>query len=152
MPTLKTQFAADTARKLRASMTDAERRLWYHLRDRRLLGHKFVRQQPVGPYIADFACREANLIVELDGGQHAISSAQDARRTAVLGEHGYCVLRFWSNDVLENTAGVLHTISEHLNKAPSPGLRFAPADLSPEARGTRGITAATEKTRSARQV
>ncbi|MGN6102888.1 MAG: DUF559 domain-containing protein, partial [Devosia sp.] len=59
MPPLKTLVAADTARKLRARMTDAERRLWYHLRDRRLLGHKFVRQQPVGPYIADFACREA---------------------------------------------------------------------------------------------
>ena len=115
-------------------MTDAERQLWSRLRDRRLLGYKFVRQAPVGPYIADFACREADLIIELDGGQHA-SSATDERRTCTLAEHGYRVLRFWNNDVLQNTDGVLRTIADQLMKAPSPGLRFANADLSPKGRG-----------------
>ena len=115
-------------------MTDAERRLWSRLRDRQLLGFKFVRQQPVGRYIADFACREANLIVELDGGQHAGSST-DAQRTAAIAEHGYDVIRFWNSDVLTNLEGTLQVISERLNKAPSPGLRFAKSDLSPEGRG-----------------
>jgi very-short-patch-repair endonuclease len=129
MSALKTRFAASAAKKLRTNSTDAERKLWHHLRDRRLLGHKFVRQQPVGPLIADFACREADLIVELDGGQHARAIAQDADRTAALAEYGYVVLRFWNNDVLTNT--VLQTIAGHLAKAPSPGLRYAKPDLSP---------------------
>ena len=131
MSVLKTRFAATAAKKLRANSTDAERKLWYHLRDRRLLGFKFVRQQPIGPYIADFACRDADLIIELDGGQHADAIGRDQRRTAVLAEYGYFVLRFWNNDVLNNTEGVLQTIAAYLAKAPSPGLRFAKPDLSP---------------------
>ena len=106
MSVLKTRFAATAAKKLRANSTDAERKLWYHLRDRRLLGFKFVRQQPIGPYIADFACRDADLIIELDGGQHADAIGRDQRRTAVLAEYGYFVLRFWNNDILTNTDGV----------------------------------------------
>lgn len=133
MSELKAKFK-DRARSLRQNSTDAEQRLWYYLRDRRLLGYKFVRQQPVASYIADFACREADLIVELDGGQHA-ESAYDAERTRVLAEHGYAVLRFWNNDVLVNTDGVLSEIVGYLKKAPSPGLRFAKPDLSPAGRG-----------------
>jgi very-short-patch-repair endonuclease len=135
MSTLKTRFAAQAAKKLRTNSTNAERKLWYHLRERRLLGFKFVRQQPIGPYIVDFACRDADLIVELDGGQHNSASTYDDRRTAALAEHGYAVLRFWNNDALNNTEGVLQTIMEHLAKAPSPGLRFAKPDLSPKERG-----------------
>ena len=138
MSILKTRFAAQSAKRLRLNLTDAERKLWSRLRDRRLLGFKFVRQQPVESYIADFACREADLIIELDGGQHS-ESAQDVRRSAVLAEHGYRVIRFWNSDVLNNLDGVLQTVAERLQKAPSPGLRFAKSDLSPEGRGEVGL-------------
>jgi len=134
MTTLKTRFAASSAKRLRASMTDAERKLWFRIRNRQLLGFKFVRQHPVGPYIADFACREADLIVELDGSQHA-ESHQDEIRTRALNAHGYDVMRFWNTDVLTNLDGVLETLAERLEKAPSPGLRYAKSDLSPEGRG-----------------
>lgn len=118
-------------------MTDAERKLWSHIRDRQLLGCKFVRQLPVGPFIADFACREADLIIELDGGQHA-DNASDEQRTQVLAQHGYAVIRFWNGDILTNIDGVLEAIAGYLAKAPSPGLRFAKPDLSPEGRGEEG--------------
>jgi len=131
MNELKAKFV-NQARSLRQNSTDAEHKLWYHLRDRRLLGLKFVRQQQVGRYIADFACRDGNLVIELDGGQHSSSTAYDAERTATLVLHGYAVLRFWNNDVLGNIDGVLRVIAEHLAKAPSPGLRFAKSDLSPK--------------------
>ena len=100
------------ARKLRRSSTDAENRLWRHLRSRRLEDAKFVRQFPIGPYIADFACRDAHLVIELDGGQH--SEPVDAPRTAIIEAHGYRVLRFWNNDVLQNTHGVLEVIRQEL--------------------------------------
>ena len=111
----------DFARGLRRRQTDAERRLWARLRDRRLLGAKFTRQMPIGPYIADFCCREMKLIVELDGGQHAARVAHDAGRTAFLQALGYRVLRFWDNEALANTNGVLQRIAEALSSTrPSP--------------------------------
>lgn len=119
MSVLNTRFAAQSAETLRQNSTDAEPKLWSKLRDRQLLGFKFVRQQPIGPYVADFACREADLIIELDGGQHT-DSATDVARTEALGQHGYQVIRFWNNDVLTNLEGVLQVIAEHLNKAPFP--------------------------------
>jgi len=125
------------ARDLRTNHTDAEQRLWSRLRGRQLDGHKFVRQLPVGPYFADFACRERDLIVEIDGGQHA-GSAADARRTAALAAHGYRVIRFWNHEVLSNLDGVLFTLAEAV-KAPSPGLRFAKSDLSPQGEVKNGI-------------
>ncbi len=137
MTNLKTRFAATSAKRLRTEMTDAERLLWSRLRNRGLMGFKFVRQQPIGPFIADFACRQADLIVELDGGQHA-GSTDDIRRTRVLAEHGYDVIRFWNNEILSNLEGVLQVLSERLAKAPSPGLRFAKPDLSPKGRGETG--------------
>ncbi|MEG3789911.1 endonuclease domain-containing protein [Lysobacter sp. CCNWLW3] len=97
------------ARHLRRSMTDAELRLWFHLRNRALMGCKFRRQHPIGPYIADFACIERGLIVETDGGQHADSGA-DRVRTRFLAFRGYRVLRFWNNDVLARTDAVLEQI------------------------------------------
>jgi len=141
--TLKTKFAARAAKTLRTNSTDAERRLWLRLRDRRLLGFKFVRQEPIGPYIADFACREADLVIELDGGQHGddATAARDEQRSSAIAGHGYRVLRFWNNDVLRNTDGVLTEIAAHLTRAPSPGLRFAKADLSPEGE----VVTATER-------
>jgi len=100
-------------RKLRGQLTDAERKLWYALRDRRLDGFKFVRQEAIGPYIVDFACREKNLIIEVDGGQHA-DNARDVRRDAHLARECYRVMRFWNNDVLANREGVLLTILDAL--------------------------------------
>jgi very-short-patch-repair endonuclease len=97
------------ARRLRRSSTDAERRMWSALRDRRLLRYKFRRQHPVGGFIVDFACTEYLLVIEIDGGQHA-DNAVDARRTALLERQGWTVIRFWSNDVLGNTNGVVETI------------------------------------------
>ncbi len=105
------------ARPLRRAMTDAERKLWHALRNRQLASHKFRRQTTIGPYVADFACIAALLVVELDGGQHA-QSATDAARTAYLEAHGWRVLRFWNHDVLANLAGVLETITVALGLGP----------------------------------
>jgi len=90
-------------------MTEAEAGLWSRLRDHRLDGWSFRRQHPIPPYFADFACVEANLIVEVDGGQHA-ESKSDMVRDRNLVERGWRVLRFWNNDVLGNTDGVLQQI------------------------------------------
>jgi very-short-patch-repair endonuclease len=115
----------DYARSLRHRQTDAERRLWARLRDRRLQGAKFARQVPIGAYVVDFCCRELKVIVELDGGQHAVQARADAERTALLEALGYRVLRFWNNDALGNTDGVLQRIAQALAAArasprPSP--------------------------------
>jgi very-short-patch-repair endonuclease len=101
------------ARRLRRDSTDAERKLWYRLRGRSIPGFKFVRQEPIGPYVADFICRERRLIVEVDGRQHA-GSQRDLMRDRWLAEHGYRLLRFWNNDVMANIDGVLETIAEAL--------------------------------------
>ena len=103
-------------RRLRSTQTDAERKLWFALRDRRLGGFKFVRQEAIGPFIVDFACRERRLVVEVDGGQHA-ESAKDAARDAYLARENYRVIRFWNNDVLTNREGVLYTILDSLNRS-----------------------------------
>jgi very-short-patch-repair endonuclease len=108
------------ARILRSHMTDAENRLWYHLRDRRLGGFKFVRQLPVAGYYADFVCREAMLIVEADGGQHS-GSAHDVRRKTMLEAAGYRIIRFWNADILKDTAAVLEQILSDLQSRISKG-------------------------------
>ncbi|HWG81269.1 MAG TPA: endonuclease domain-containing protein [Stellaceae bacterium] len=100
---------ARNTRELRQNATDAERRLWAVLRDRRLAGYKFRRQHPIGPYIVDFACTKYHLIIEADGGQHNESTA-DLRRTAWLQQQGWRVIRFWNNDILANTEGVLNAV------------------------------------------
>ena len=104
---------------MRGAPTDAELRLWRLLRDRRLSGFKFRRQVPVGPYIVDFLCVGAKLIVEADGSQHA-ESLRDKARDAYLASQGWKVLRFWNNEVLQNREGVLETIFEHV-ATPSSG-------------------------------
>jgi very-short-patch-repair endonuclease len=113
----------ERVRALRVTMTDAERRLWHALRDRRLSGYKFRRQRPIGPFIVDFICIARRLIVEADGGQHA-DSEYDRRRTAWLEACGWQVIRFWNNDILQNTEGVQQMILEAL-EAPSPSRSFA---------------------------
>src|SRR5437899_12368348 len=97
------------ARGLRQSSTDVERRMWSALRDRRLLRYKFRRQHPIGEFIVDFACTEHGLVIEVDGGQHG-DNAMDASRTALLEGQGWKVIRFWNNDVLGNTNGVIEAI------------------------------------------
>jgi very-short-patch-repair endonuclease len=96
------------ARALRRNATDAERRLWYHLRNRRLGGFKFKQQETIGRCIADFACVECRLVIEADGGQHR--DEFDADRTRYLNSLGWEVLRFWNKDILQNTGGVLEVI------------------------------------------
>ncbi|RQO43113.1 DNA methyltransferase [Variovorax sp. KBW07] len=111
------------ARSLRETPTDAESLLWYHLRDRRMADHKFRRQRPIGPYFADFACLEAKLIVELDGGQHLEAAAYDENRTRFMQAQGYRVLRFWNNEVLTQTDVVRERILQALqedNPHPNP--------------------------------
>ena len=103
------------ARKLRRDMTDAERRLWLHLRARPL-GAKFTRQFPIGNHIVDFACRSLRLAIECDGGQHS-DSPDDAARTAAIEAHGYRVIRFWNHAILENTDGVLEAIMKEIEIA-----------------------------------
>ena len=103
------------ARRLRRDATDAERRLWYFLRNRQLDGHRFRRQVPLGPYIADFACIESRLVVELDGGQHVEAAAVDRLRTLRFERAGFRVLRFWNHDVLQRTAAVLEAIRHALS-------------------------------------
>jgi len=106
------------ARRLRRNSTDAERKLWRALRSK-LPQLKWRRQMPVGPYFADFACFAEKLVVEVDGGQHARAAEQDFRRTEFLESQGYRVIRFWNNDVLANTAGVLERIALELSTSPS---------------------------------
>lgn len=95
-------------------MTDAERMLWFHLRDRRLGGYKFRRQHPIGPFIVDFVCPEKRLIVEVDGGQHALNVEDDNQRSRFLQDKGFQILRFWNNEVLQETEAVLTKILEAL--------------------------------------
>jgi len=102
------------ARRLRRAMTEAETQLWRHLRGSGLEGAKFVRQFPIGAHVADFVCRSARLVVELDGRQHSAEAEADAPRTASIEAHGYRVIRFWNNDVLANTEGVLEAIRQEL--------------------------------------
>ena len=104
------------ARALRRNPTDAERHLWRHLRNRHLAGYKFRRQHPVGPYIVDFICPEACLVVELDGGQHQGQQHYDAARTAFLENRGLRVLRFWNDQVFSETEAVLEEIVRRLRE------------------------------------
>jgi adenine-specific DNA-methyltransferase len=105
----------DKARQLRRNQTDAEQVLWAHLRDRELCGVKFRRQHPIGGFVADFCCPQEKLVVELDGGQHAVEVAADQKRSRFLEEQGYRVLRFWNHEVLTNIDGVLERIAEVLS-------------------------------------
>lgn len=109
----------ELARILRQDMTDAENRMWYFLRNRRLSGYKFVREYVIGDYIADFVCRDKKLIIEIDGGQHMDATDYDQRRTSYLMTKGYQVIRFWNNDVLLNTHDVLENVLHHLENMPS---------------------------------
>jgi len=111
--------AVTFAREMRSHATDAESLLWRQLRGRRFAGWKFKRQQPIGPYIVDFVCFAARLVVEVDGGQHLESEA-DSTRDAWLIKHGFAILRLWNNDVLMQTDSVLEKLLELLPLSPDP--------------------------------
>jgi very-short-patch-repair endonuclease len=120
----KISILRNRARDLRRAQTEAERRLWTRLRHRQLYDVKFRRQHPVGPFITDFCCSAHRLVVELDGGQHAVQTDADQARTAFLRQHGYRVLRFWDHEVIENIETVLQRIAVELrdpHPAPLPG-------------------------------
>ena len=106
------------ARQLRENSTNAELILWNRLRSRAIGGYKFVRQEPIGPYVVDFVCRERRLIIEVDGGQH--TGEIDGPRDNWLRSHEYRVLRFWNNDVIRNIDGVLETIATALDDETPP--------------------------------
>jgi len=117
------KFKRSQARNLRRTLTDAELQLWQLLRPRQLVDAKFRRQVPIGPWIVDFVCFEHMLVVEADGSQHA-ENQRDQARDADLQERGFRILRFWNNDILRNTNGVLQQIFETIEQSPSPrGLR-----------------------------
>ena len=98
----------NSAQRLRRNPTDTEKALWARLKGRQL-GLAFTRQCPIGGHVVDFACHKAGLALEIDGGHHA-NSADDAARTRRIESHGYRLIRFWNNDVLANTDGVIQTI------------------------------------------
>ncbi|AYH43687.1 endonuclease domain-containing protein [Azoarcus sp. DN11] len=106
------------ANRLRKTMTDAERKLWQHLRGEQL-GVKFRRQHPFQGYILDFVCLEQLLVIEVDGSQHADAVVRDAERTDALESAGFRVMRFWNNEVLTQTESVVACIASELNPSPS---------------------------------
>jgi very-short-patch-repair endonuclease len=104
-------------------MTKAEGRIWSRLRAHRFQGYSFRRQLPIGPYIVDFVCLDARLIIEIDGGQHASTEAKrDAKRDAWLRSQGFTIVRYWNNDVLTNLTGVLEDIAAALCQPSPPSL------------------------------
>ncbi len=96
------------ARLLRKNLTPQEQKLWNILKNKQFYGYKFLRQYPIKPYIVDFICREAKIIIEIDGGQHnqVKDIAYDKVRTDYLNKLGYKVIRFWNNDIDMNPEGV----------------------------------------------
>jgi len=108
------------AKAFRQNMTEAEQRLWYHLRAHRLVEQKFRRQQPIGQHVVDFVHFGAKLIIEADGGQH-LDSAHDEVRDLWLQNQGFRIMRFWNNDILQNTESVLTAIFDAVSHPLSPG-------------------------------
>ncbi len=113
MPPSNTQLNP-LARNNRNNPTDAENHLWQHIRMGQLDGHRFLRQRVIDNMIVDFLCRGRKLIIEVDGGQHDQQRQADNLRTQRLNQRGYTVIRFWNNEVLTNTEGVLQTIQQAL--------------------------------------
>lgn len=113
---MRDQTALNRAKSLRLAQTPLETRLWLALRARRFQGVKFRRQKVIGPYIADFACRDPMLVIELDGDSHGTTQDHDARRTAYLETQGYRVIRFTNAEVMGNLEGVLEVIAQAVGR------------------------------------
>ena len=138
----KSRFASDDgtidrARRLRRDATPAEKKFWSILRGSALGWHKFRRQQRLGPFVADFACQSARLVIEVDGDSHAAQIDYDARRTEFLAREGYRVLRFANGDVTDNLDGVCRVIEAALSGSPSPSHAAAPRGSLPLPQGER---------------
>ena len=127
------------AQQLRRHPTEAEQALWRFLRLRQIAGYKFRRQQPLGPYIVDFVCLEARLIIEIDGGQHA-TSTKDTKRTAWLESNNFQVMRFWNHEVMVAPGAVMTAIEHAL---------MQPPHLDPPPQGGRKTATALKGTHSA---
>ena len=141
------------AKSLRCRQTETERLLWKHLRAKQFEGLKFRRQQPIGKYIADFVCFEKRVIIELDGGQHALprERLKDQERDRWLEAQGFRVLRFWDNDVFTNTEGVLEVIRETLLPSPSPqSPPIKGGEVKMESRQGRGVRMESRQGRGVR--
>ncbi len=113
------------ARNLRKNLTEVEKVLWYWLRKKNISGARFRKQAPIGNYIADFACHNPKLIIELDGGGHALQQNYDKKRDDWLRKEGFYILRFWNNEITENIENVLEIIYNQINilkNPPSPTL------------------------------
>lgn len=129
----RAQFKREAAKELRANATEMERKRWALLRRKQLSGVRFRRQQPIGPYIADFFCSAAKLVVELDGDQHGLDRqrARDAARTAWLEARGYRVLRFSNGDVFGKPdvvlEGIWHAVQESGVPLPEPPSAVRPS-------------------------
>ncbi|MDB5705449.1 MAG: methylase [Sphingomonas bacterium] len=130
--------ALERQRRLRRERTEPEKRLWSHLRGRQVADLKFRQQVWLGPYIVDFFCAEARLVIELDGETHVEPGAEayDERRTAFIEAEGYRVRRFWNNDVMQNTEGVVAMIEEAARESaphpPTASRRVPPSPLQGE--------------------
>jgi len=106
----------DKARGLRKNQTEAEKLLWYYLRNKQFQGFKFRRQLPIGNYVVDFVCESLKVIIELDGSQHMDAELYDNERARYLLSLGYKVLRYWNNELLSQTDAVLESIRLNLSK------------------------------------
>ena len=131
-------MASELARRLRKGQTDAERRLWMALRDRRLAGYKFRRQRPIGPYVVDFASIRHRLVIEVDGSQHADSEA-DMRRTAWLERYGWRVIRVWNNEVSGSPDAVIEYVFSVLRSQSTLTLPSLPRWAPPSPASGRGV-------------
>jgi len=123
MPGPRADRRTPLARRLRRQTTDAERKLWQHLRQWPERAAHFRRQATIGPYFADFACHSNRIVIELDGGQHAhgVQACDDVIRDAFFKSRGYRVVRFWNHDVMKNLEGVLTLIANAIEeKSPPP--------------------------------
>ena len=128
------------AKELRKKSTDAERLLWRHLKAKQFVGLKFRRQEQIGRFIADFVCYEKRLIIEADGGQHAVEKEKDEERTQWLNSQGFTVLRFWNNEILTNIDGVMEVVRMECVNLPlsSPFLTEGANHPSPQPSPTEG--------------
>ena len=126
-----TQQTLERAKTLRQYQTDAEGLLWHYLRNKQLDGYKFWRQQPIGPYVVDFACMSRKLVIELDGGQHAEQHIYDKKHDDYLRGKGYRILRFWNNEVFQNCMDVLEAVYEALVGAPAQQPSFGGSATGP---------------------
>src|SRR3954447_1834138 len=128
MPTRRS-IGSTFARGRRGRQTPTESRLWHHLRNRRLNGHKFRRQVPLGRYVVDFLCVERGLVIEVDGGQHALDTKHERDRTKWVRDHGWRVIRFWTTELNDNFEGVIETVLAALE----PGASSPHPDPLPQA-------------------